>query len=413
MNFVTHLESALDHTRLPADQPATLHRDKPLWVRYNLAAIHAALTPGQLALRHPTLWRYQELLPVGDNHNRVTLGETVTPILPVPRLGEHLGLRDLWIKDEAGLPTASFKSRGMAVAVSMAGHFGFTRLAAPTAGNAGAALAAYGARAGMEVFIFMPRDTPGAIQRECLHFGARVILVDGFIHDCGRMVRDGRDAMGWFDMATLREPYRIEGKKTMGLELAEQLQWHLPDVILYPTGGGTGLIGMWKAFCELAELGWLRSATRPRMVAVQSRGCAPIVRAFDQGRRTAEPWTTPRTQAWGIRVPAAIGDFMILDAIRESGGRAVAVDEDRIEPTRLLASALEGISFCPEAAACLLAAGQLYRDGWLEPDHRVVVFNTCSAMKYAAHAPPRLPVLPADQPVDYEALVAGSRSGHA
>jgi threonine synthase len=288
----------------------------------------------------------------------------------------------------------------MALAVSMARQFGLKRLAAPTAGNAGGALAAYGARAGMETYIFMPADTPAANQLECVQAGARVFLVDGLITDCGRIVREGREAMGWFDVATLKEPYRIEGKKTMGLELAEQLDWQLPDAILYPTGGGTGLIGMWKAFNELRELGWLRSDKLPRMIAVQSDGCAPIVRAFERGERFAEPWANPRTTAWGIRVPAAIGDFMMLDAIRESGGTAVAVPEHEIAAVQQQATSLEGISFCPETAACVVAAKTLVRDGRLRPDERVVMFNTASGLKYLPAKRPSLQALAADTKFD-------------
>ena len=404
MSYVTCLQSALDETRLPADRVQTMHRDRPLWVRYDLNAIRAALRPADLAARAPTLWRYRELLPVADADTVVSLGEGMTPLLPAGRLGAALGLSDLWIKDEALLPTGSFKSRGMALAVSMAKQFGLKRLVAPTAGNAGGALAAYGARAGMETFVFMPADTPAANQWECVQAGARVYLVDGLITDCGRIVRAGREAMGWFDVATLKEPYRIEGKKTMGLELAEQLGWRLPDVILYPTGGGTGLIGMWKAFQELRELGWLRGDKLPRMISVQSDGCAPIVRAFEQGERFARPWAAPVTTAWGIRVPAAVGDFMILDAVRASGGLAIAVPEDAIAPAMLQASALEGVAVCPETAACVVAARQLLRDGRLRPDERIVLFNTASALKYQDAAPPALPRLAADATVNYSEL---------
>lgn len=404
MSFVTHLESAIDGTRLPADKVQTMHKDRPLWVRYDLEAVGKAVSPEELASRAPTLWRYRELLPVDDEQSIVTLGEGVSPILPATRLGSELGLEDLWIKDESQLPTASFKSRGMALAVSMAKQFGLKRLVTPTAGNAGGALAAYGARAGMEVFIFMPADTPTSIQRECVQAGAKVYLVDGLIGDCGRIAREGIEPMGWFDLATLKEPYRIEGKKTMGLELAEQLGWELPDVIMYPTGGGTGLIGMWKAFGELRDLGWLRSETMPRMVAVQSAGCAPIVRAFETGQRFAEPWADPTTTAWGLRVPAAIGDFMILDAIRESNGGAVAVSEEAIVPMMRRATALEGIPICPETAACVLAAEIMAKDGRIKPSERVVIFNTCSAMKYQDGAPLNLPRLPGDGAIDYTRL---------
>ncbi len=402
--FVTHLESAIDETHLPADCAQTLHKDRPLWVRYDLPAIRDAVTPDAIAARPYTLWRYRELLPIRDNDAIVSLGEGMTPLLSANKLGQSLGLSNLWIKDESRLPTASFKSRGMALAVSMARQFGITRLATPTAGNAGAALAAYGARAGMETFIFMPADTPAAIQWECSLAGANVVLVEGLISDCARFVRDGRESMGWFDVATLKEPYRIEGKKTMGLELAEQLEWRLPDVILYPTGGGTGLIGMWKAFGELRKLGWLRDETMPRMIAVQSDGCAPIVRAFDAGKRFAEPWDSPRTSAWGIRVPAAIGDFMILDAVRESGGIAVAVPEQRIACAQREASSLEGIAFCPETAACIEAARRMAADGAIRSDERVVLFNTASAMKYPPANPPDLPCIGADAAFDAEMI---------
>src|SRR5262249_17839211 len=283
-----------------------------------------------LTARAPSLWRYRELLPLPLELEPVTLGEGLTPLLPCPRLGRELGLPRLSIKDESQLPTGSFKSRGMAVAVSMARHFGRRRLAIPTAGNAGGALAAYGARAGLEVFVFMPEDTPRINQIEAHLAGARVFLVNGLITDCGRLVREGTEPMGWFDFSTLKEPYRLEGKKTMGLELAEQLGWRLPDVILYPTGGGTGLIGMWKAFQERRGRGCPRSGRLPRLVSCQSDGCAPIVRAFEAGRRFAEPFANATTAASGLRVPAAVGDFMMLDAIRASGGWAVAGREGRI-----------------------------------------------------------------------------------
>jgi threonine synthase len=404
MSFVTHLESALDGTRLPADRVQTVHRERPLWVRYDLAAIREAVRPDDLRARPNTLWRYRELLPVRDDDAVVSLGEGMTPLLRAPRLGAALGLSDLWIKDESQLPTASFKSRGMALAVSMARQFGLRTLAAPTAGNAGGALAAYGARAGMAVYVFMPADTPAVIQAECVDAGAHVYLVNGLITDCGRMVRAGREAKGWFDVATLKEPYRIEGKKTMGLELAEQFDWRLPDVILYPTGGGTGLIGMWKAFQELRALGWLRGETLPRMISVQSDGCAPIVRAFAAGERFAETWEAPRTTSWGIRVPSAVGDFMILDAIRTSAGCALAVAEERIADATRYATALEGVSLCSEAGACILAAEKLLADGLIRPDERVVLFNTAAAMKYADGDRPDLPVLAGDAPVDYDRL---------
>ena len=403
-HFVTHLESAIDQSVLPADQVQTLHKDRPLWVRYDLGAIARHCDRTQVAGRPPTLWRYRELLPVADDAHVVTLGEGMTPILPAPRLGESLGLNNLWIKDESQLPTGSFKSRGMSVGVSMARQFGLRRLAVPTAGNAGGALAAYGARAGAEVFVFMPEDTPIINRIECALAGARTYLVNGLIPDCGRIVREGTEAMGWFDFSTLKEPYRIEGKKTMGLELAEQLDWRLPDAILYPTGGGTGLIGMWKAFNELRELGWLDSDKMPRMISVQSDGCAPIVRAFHAGERFARPWEDAATCASGLRVPSAVGDFMILEAIRQSGGTAVAASEYEIVGAMKRAVAAEGIALCPESAACVLAAETLVQSGWLTADEQVILFNTGAAQKYPEVGPIDVRRVDLSETVDYSAL---------
>jgi threonine synthase len=328
----------------------------------------------------------------------------MTPLLPCPRLGEDLGLARLLIKDESQLPTGSFKSRGMAAAVSMANHLGLKRLAVPTAGNAGGALAAYGARAGMEVFVFMPDDTPRINQMEAYLCGAQVLLVNGLITDCGRLVREGTAKMGWFDMSTLKEPYRLEGKKTMGLEIAEQLGWRLPDVILYPTGGGTGLIGMWKAFAELKELGWLKSDKLPRLISCQSDGCAPIVRAFEAGQRFAEPFPDAQTVASGLRVPAAVGDFMMLDAIRASGGLAVAGREGSILDWMRSVAALEGIAICPETAVCFDCLARLREEGKIGEGEEVVVFNTGAAQKYPEAVPAQLPRLDKDRPMDYAAL---------
>lgn len=403
--FVTHLESAIDGTRLPADRVQTLHKDRPLWVRYDLDAVGRAIDPTRIAKRPPNLWRYRELLPLPEGQEPVTLGEGMSPLLRAPRLGELLGLADMWIKDESQLPTGSFKSRGLAMAVTMARHFGVTRLAIPTAGNAGGAMAAYAARAGIEAYVFMPRDTPVINKVECVLAGAKVFLVNGLITDCGRIVRGGVSKTGWFDCSTLKEPYRIEGKKTMGLELAEQFDWRLPDVILYPTGGGTGLIGMWKAFAELRTLGWLRSEKLPRMVAVQSDGCAPIPRAFDAGERFAQPWVNAATCASGLRVPAAVGDFMILDAVRESGGCAVAVAESRIVEAMHRAVAAEGISICPEAAGCVLAAEKLLADGRIRRDDRVVLFNTGAATKYVETVPLDLPTIDDPATFDYASVL--------
>ena len=327
---VTHLESAIDGTRHDAGVLQSTHLDRPLWVRYDLEAIGGSVTPDDLRSRPPTMWRYHELLPNRSMEDIVSLGEGMSPLLPCPRLGQSLGVPGLMVKDESQLPTGSFKARGLGMAITMAKYFGVQRIALPTAGNAGGAASAYAARAGLEAFVFMPGDTPAINQYECALAGAHAFRVNGLIDACGRIVREGTEEMGWFDLSTLKEPYRIEGKKTMGLELAEQLDWRLPDVIVYPTGGGTGLIGMWKAFQELKELGWLKTDRMPRMVSVQSTGCDPIVQAFDKGLRFAEPVTNAQTVARGIRVPGAVGDFMILDAIRESGGCAISVPEDSI-----------------------------------------------------------------------------------
>ena len=333
----------------------------------------------------------------------------MSPLLACELLGQTLGVRDLWIKDESQLPTGSFKSRGQALAITMAKHFGVTRVAIPTAGNAGGAMAAYAARAGMEAYVFMPEDTPVINQYECLLAGAKTYLVNGLITDCGRIVREGKEPMGWFDISTLKEPYRIEGKKTMGLELAEQFDWQLPDVILYPTGGGTGLIGMWKAFAELAEIGWLTSAKLPRMVAVQSTGCAPIVTAYEANDRFAQPFANAATIASGIRVPAAVGDFMILDAVRASGGVAIAVEESRISTWMQQAVSSTGIAVCPVAAACVGALEALAGRGWIRPEERVVIFNTGAAQKYVEAIASKLPRLDRHQPLDF-ARIASNRS---
>jgi threonine synthase len=417
-SFVTHLESALDGTRLTAEQIQTVHAGRPLAVRYDLAKVREAVSRDDLARRPPTLWRYRELLPLPLDVEPVSLGEGLTPLIHCPRLAEELGLRRLIVKDESQLPTGSFKSRGMTVAVSMARHFGIKRLAIPTAGNAGGALAAYAARAGIETFVFMPVDTPTINQFEAALAGAKVYLVEGLITDCGRIVRDNAEQMQWFDMSTLREPYRLEGKKTMGLELAEQLDWRLPDVILYPTGGGTGLIGMWKAFAELRELGWLNCSTAPngrheggsyhendvsdlklpRLIACQSDGCAPIVRAFEQGERFAQSFPNPQTVASGLRVPAAVGDFMILDAIRESRGRAIVGREQRITAWMSRVATTEGICICPETAVCFECLLQLIEHGDVRKDEEIVVYNTGAAQKYPDMLPLDLPHLDAAAP---------------
>ena len=403
-SFVTHLEAALDGTQLDATKLQTTHEGRPLLVRYDLEAVRRAVNRTDLAGRAPGLWRYRELLPMERDENIVSLGEGPSPLLPCPRLGAELGLERLWIKDESQLPTGSFKARGLCMAVSRAKELGVRRLAIPTAGNAGGALAAYAARAGLEAYVFLPADTPAVNRGEASLLGARTFLVDGLITDCAAIVRAGTEPMGWFDLSTLKEPYRLEGKKTMGLELADELDWRLPDAILYPTGGGTGLIGMWKAFAELEELGWLAAPGRPRMFACQSSGCAPIVRAFEAGKRFGEPFPDPVTVASGLRVPAAVGDFLILDAVRASGGAARSAPEEELVGWMHRASALEGISVCPETAACLAVLAQLVADGEITREERVVVFNTGAAQKYVELLPAELPCLAPDEPVDWEAL---------
>ena len=392
MPFVEKLECALCGLEHDAEVIQGLCRScaRPLWVKYDLAAVGASLKRDDLKGRPESIWRYFELLPLLRQESIVSLGEGITPLLQAKRLGSYLGLKELWIKDESRLPTGSFKARGMTMAISRAKELGVKSVAVPTAGNAGGALSAYAARAGMEAHVLMPHDTPIVNQREAVLLGAKTVLIEGLIDDCGRLVREGASHLGWFDVSTLKEPYRIEGKKTMGLELAEQFDWALPDVVLYPTGGGTGLIGMWKAFSELSELGWLDSENRPRMIACQAEGCDPIVRAFDAGARHADRIPDAKTNAAGIRVPVAVGDFMILDAVRESQGLAVRAAEKEIKPWMERASHLEGVSLCPESAICLAAAAQLLSDGKISKTDRVVLFNTGAAQKYVELLPESL-----------------------
>ncbi|MBM3853687.1 MAG: threonine synthase [Verrucomicrobia bacterium] len=354
---------------------------KPLFAQYDLAAAARTMTKAALPSRAKSLWRYREVLPVRSEADIVTLGEGWTPLLPAPRLAARHNLARLVIKDEAQNPTGSFKARGMATAVSMAKQFGLRKLAVPSAGNAAGALAAYAARAGLEAHIFMPRDTPRANIIECEQMGAHVTLIDGLITDCGAEVARRKAAEGWFDVSTLKEPYRAEGKKTLGYELAEQLDWRLPDVILYPTGGGTGLIGMWKAFDELEQLGWIGSA-RPRMFTVQAAGCQPIVRAFASGEKFAAEHLGAHTRASGLRVPKAIGDFIMLDALRRSGGGAIAVTDDEMIAATREVGAAEGVFPAPEGAACYAALKALLATDAVRPDDTVVLFNTSTGLKY-------------------------------
>jgi threonine synthase len=382
---LTHLACTLCGQSHDASVPQNVSTccSKPLFAHYDLAAAARTLTKAALRTREKSLWRYREVLPVREASDIVTLGEGFTPLLPAPRLGAKHGLRSLYIKDEAQNPTGSFKARGMTTAVSMAKQFGLKKLAVPSAGNAAGALAAYAARAGMEAHIFMPRDTPKANIIECEQMGAHVTLINGLITDCGAEVAKRKAAEGWFDVSTLKEPYRAEGKKTLGYELAEQLDWRLPDVILYPTGGGTGLIGMWKAFDEMEQLGWLPAgAKRPRMYTVQATGCQPIVRAFETGEKFAAEHLNAHTKASGLRVPKAIGDFIMLDALRKSGGGAIAVDDAAMIACTKEVGAAEGVFPAPEGAACYAAMKQLLSAGKIAPDETVVLFNTSTGLKY-------------------------------
>jgi len=400
--FVTHLECSATGEAHEADRLQGLSvAGKPLLVRYDLDGAGRAASRDDLASRPADMWRYRELLPVREAADIVSLGEAATPIIPLPALSQRLGSATISVKDEGRLPTGSFKARGLAVAISMARSLGVERVAMPTNGNAGAAMAAYASRAGIEAFVFCPADTPEVNVREIALHGGKVWRVNGLIDDCGKLVAAGVEPMGWFDMSTLREPYRIEGKKTMGLELADQMGWELPDVIFYPTGGGTGLIGMWKAFAEMKSLGWV-DGIMPRMVAVQSEGCAPIVRAWESGADHADRWEGAATIASGIRVPAAVGDFLILDAVRRSGGFAIAVPDEAILAAQQEVAAVAGLLMGPEGAATY--AGYLAaRDrGLVEPGERALLFNCGSGLKYPM--PAAEAALDKDAPIDWEAL---------
>ena len=381
---LTHLQCSMTGETYAADQLMNLSpaSDRPLLARYDLDQARQTLTRESLAAREPTMWRYAEVLPVQDERFRLSLGEGWTPLQRATRLGEEIGCPNTLIKDESTNPTGSFKARGLSAAVSRAWELGAEEIAIPSAGNAAGAMSAYAALAGLPAHVYMPQDVPHCFQAECTELGASVTLVDGLINDCGARVKEGVAEHGWFDVSTLKEPYRLEGKKTMGYELAEQLSWTLPDVIIYPTGGGTGLIGMWKAFDEMEQMGLIGSE-RPRMVSVQSSGCAPIVRAFEQGEQHAELWQGAKTVADGLRVPVAVGDFLILNAIRESQGTAIAIDDGAmICYTRVMGRAT-GIFPAPEGAACLAAQVALLEQGWIEPEETVVLFNTGTGLKYA------------------------------
>jgi len=401
-SFVTHLECAYTGERHAADEVHNLSRaGKPLLVRYDLESVAKVLSKEALAQRSPDLWRYRELLPVRRVQDIVSLGETTTPLIALRRLAAKLGGVELLVKDEGRLPTGSFKARGLVMAVSMAKAFGIKHMAMPTNGNAGAALAAYATRTGIKTTIFCPQDTPEVNVSEIELQGATVYRVNGLIDDCGKIVGAGKEKVGWFDVSTLKEPYRIEGKKTMGLELAEQLGWELPDAIFYPTGGGTGLIGMWKAFAELETIGFI-GAKRPRMIAVQAQGCAPMVRAFEAGAEHAARFENAHTIASGIRVPQAIGDFLILRAVRESSGFAIAVSDDAITRAVDEVARGEGFLMCPEGGATYAAYKQSLADGRVGRHERAVLFNCASGLKYPL--PPVYRTLDINKEIDYAKL---------
>jgi threonine synthase len=405
MSYFTHLECSKCGKRFDADKVQTVCDacGKPLFARYDLEAVGKAVSPSDLVGREASMWRYRELLPVKERKNVVTLGEGWTPLTSVGRLGEAVGVPDLWVKDEGIIPTGTFKARGLSMAVSKAKELGIERLALPSAGNAAGSIAAYAARAGMECYVFMPVDAPKVNAVECQVVGAKVILVRGLITDAGKLVSDGIEEMGWFPVSTLKEPYRIEGKKTMGLEVAEQMGWELPDVIIYPTGGGTGIIGMWKVFDELETLGWI-GVERPRMVSVQAEGCAPIPKAYVEGKEESTFWEGARTIAAGLRVPHALGDFLILRAVRESGGSALAVSDDEIMDAVRLMAREEGLFACPEGAATLAGLKRLLEDGSVEKGERVVLFNTGTGLKYTDLFEVDAPIVDPGEKLDYKDL---------
>jgi threonine synthase len=380
--FVTHLECSLTGERYDAGRlQGVSSAGKPLLVRYDLAGAEAKLSREIIAAREPNMWKWRELLPLPDGIVPVSLGEPQTPIIALEQTARRAGAAQILVKDEGRLPTGSFKARGLAMAVSMAKHFGVERIAMPTNGNAGAALAAYGARAGIKTLVICPAETPEINVRETSAYGAEVWVADGQIDECGRLCREGAAEGRWFDCSTLKEPYRLEGKKTMGLELVEQLGWQVPDAIFYPTGGGTGLIGMWKAFDEMEAVG-LIGPERPRMYAVQAAGCAPMVRAFEKGEEFAERWEGAATVATGIRVPAAVGDFLILRAVRDSGGAAIAVEEEAILQGVEDAARDDGMLLCPEGGAVLAGWRQALERGMVDRNERVVLFNCANGNKY-------------------------------
>jgi len=413
MSYLTHLECPKCGKTYDADKPQTLCGcGSPLLARYDLAAIARAVKRDQLKGRVASLWRFRELLPVGDDRDVVTLGEGMTPMLACPRLGQAVGLPKLYIKDEGLNPTGTFKARGAAVGVSKARELGIRTVAMPTAGNAGGAWAAYAAKAGLNMYVVMPIDAPDLAKKECIAAGAVTYLVKGLISDAGKIIGQAARLHGWFDASTLKEPYRIEGKKTMGLEIAEQFEWDLPDAILYPTGGGVGIIGIYKALQEMQAIGWIKEGVRwPKLISVQAEGCSPIVRAYREGKEASDFYSGARTLAAGIRVPKALGDFLVLEAIRRTGGTAIAVtDEEILKAVRLVART-EGMLICPEGAAAVAALPHLVKQGALNAGERVVVLNTGSGLKYPELIAVDLPVLEKD--AELEVAAAGERTGDA
>ena len=397
MSYVSHMECSVCGRQLPAGIVQTLCEcGGPLLVRYDLAKAKRNWSRDSLAHAQKSMWRYAALLPVRDPRHIVTLGEGMTPLLRANRLGARVGASDLWVKDEGVNPTGSFKARGMACAVSMCVELGLSKLAVASAGNAGSALAAYAAASGVEAHIFVPRDVPRSNYIEYRAYGANVNLVDGLISDCGRIIAERKQAEGWFDISGLKEPYRIEGKKTMGYEIAEQFGWKLPDAILYPTGGGVGLIGMWKAFDELEALGWI-SSQRPKMIAVQAAGCQPVVRAFQNGQPKTDYWNDAHTAAAGLRVPKPLGDSLTLAAVRASGGTAVAVTDEELLDACIELAETTGVFASPEGGACLAGLKKLLAEGFLRPDQQIVLYNTGSGLKYLEAFSTRFPQIQASE----------------
>ena len=391
MTTATHLECSLTGKQYEAGKIWNLSEaDGPMLVRYDLETARQSWNREWIPNGPSSMWRYAPVLPVRNPAHIVSLGEGMTPLVKVDRLRERLGMSKLWVKDEGINPTGSFKARGLSCAISMCVELGVKKVAIPSAGNAASALAAYAAAAGIEAHIFMPLDVPQSNFIECKSFGAHVTLVDGLISDCGRIVAERKDAEGWFDVSTLKEPYRIEGKKTMGYELAEQMRWDLPDVIFYPCGGGVGLIGMWKAFDEMEALGWIGSK-RPKMIAVQVEGCQPVVRAFEEGETRSRFWENATTVAAGLRVPKPLGDFLILDAVRKSGGTCIAVSDNDMMDGGVELATLEGMFAAPEGGACVAALRQLLASGFLKYDESVVIYNTGSGLKYMEAYSARFP----------------------